>query len=113
VSRKSKPGHILVLVSVRMQPNPVKCCNCGRFSQLRILLGDFQFAELQRANCILGPAYFVLYVFFIFFILLNMFLAIVIDAYSEVKAKMSRHKHDFEMIHFFKKVKSSSEITIQ
>lgn len=78
-----------------------------RFSQLRILLGDFQFAELQQANCILGPAYFILYVFFIFFILLNMFLAIINDSYSEVKAEMSRHKHEFEMIHFFKKVKLS------
>jgi len=76
-----------------------------RFSQFRILLGDFKFAELQQADCILGPAYFILYVFFIFFILLNMFLAIINDAYSEVKAEMSRQKHEFEMIDFFKKVK--------
>lgn len=76
----------------------------GRFSQFRILLGDFKFAELQQANCILGPTYFILYVFFTFFILLNMFLAIINDAYSEVKAEMSRQKHEFEMIDFFKKV---------
>ena len=75
-----------------------------RLSQFRILLGDFKFVELQQANCILGPIYFVFYVFFIFFILLNMFLAIVNDAYSEVKAEMSRQKHEFEMVDFFKKV---------
>ena len=77
----------------------------GRFAQLRILLGDFKFSELQQANCILGPTYFVLFVFFTFFVLLNMFLAIVNDAYSEVKAEMSRQKHEFEMIDFFKKVR--------
>jgi len=33
-----------------------------------------------------------------------MFLAIVNDAYSEVKAEMSRQKHEFEMVDFFKKV---------
>jgi len=59
---------------------------------------------LQQANWIIGPAYFVVYIFFIFFILLNMFLAIINDAYSEVKAEMSRQKHEFEMIDFFKKV---------
>ena len=75
-----------------------------RLSQFRMLLGDFKYADLQQANYILGPAYFVFYVFFIFFILLNMFLAIVNDAYSEVKAEMSRQKHEFEMIDFFKKV---------
>ena len=83
-------------------------CGCNfvvsRLSQFRILLGDFKFSELQQANCILGPTYFVLYVFFIFFILLNMFLAIINDAYSEVKAEMSRQKHEFEMIDFFRKV---------
>jgi polycystin 2 len=73
------------------------------FSQFRILLGDFQFDELQNANRVLGPAYFVLYVFFVFFILLNMFLAIINDAYAEVKADMSRQKSEFEMIDFFKK----------
>jgi len=36
-----------------------------------------------------------------------MFLAIVNDAYSEVKSEMSRQKHEFEMIDFFKKVKHS------
>jgi len=80
------------------------CFVVDRLSQFRILLGEFKFVELHQANYILGPAYFVFYVFFIFFIFLNMFLAIINDAYSEVKAEMSRQKHEFEMIDFFKKV---------
>lgn len=73
------------------------------FSQFRILLGDFNFDDLERANRILGPVYFVLFVFFMFFILMNMFLAIIIDTYSEVKAELSHRKNDFEMTDYFKR----------
>ena len=53
----------------------------------------------------LGPAYFVLYVFFVFFVLLNMFLAIINDTYSEVKADIANQKSEFEMADYFKKVR--------
>ena len=68
------------------------------------MLGDFNFHELEAANRILGPAYFVLYVFFVFFVLLNMFLAIINDTYSEVKADISSQKNEFEMADYFKQV---------
>ncbi|POI33596.1 hypothetical protein CIB84_002653 [Bambusicola thoracicus] len=55
------------------------------FSQFRIVLGDFHF-ECLEVNSILGPIYYISFVFFVFFILLNMFLAIINDTYSEVKA---------------------------
>ncbi|XP_050761052.1 polycystic kidney disease 2-like 2 protein [Gymnogyps californianus] len=61
------------------------------FTQFRIVLGDFNFETTEAANRILGPIYFITFVFFVFFILLNMFLAIINDTYSEVKA-------DFEVI---------------
>ncbi|NXI96187.1 PK2L2 protein, partial [Psophia crepitans] len=61
------------------------------FTQFRIVLGDFNFETVEAANRILGPIYFITFVFFMFFILLNMFLAIINDTYSEVKA-------DFEVI---------------
>ena len=51
----------------------------------------------------LGPAYFVLYVFFVFFILLNMFLAIINDSYSEVKADLANQKNEFEVADYIKK----------
>lgn len=70
----------------------------------RIILGDFNFQELQQANRILGPAYFILYVFFVFFVLLNMFLAIINDTYSEVKAELADKENEFEMGDFFKTV---------
>ncbi|KAM9373275.1 polycystin-2-like protein 2 [Phaethornis superciliosus] len=55
------------------------------FTQFRIVLGDFEFEAIETVNKILGPLYFITFVFFVFFLLLNMFLAIINDAYSEVK----------------------------
>ncbi|NXI72724.1 PK2L2 protein, partial [Anseranas semipalmata] len=55
------------------------------FSQFRIVLGDFNFETIE-VNSILGPIYFISFVFCVFFVLLNMFLAIINDTYSEVKA---------------------------
>jgi len=73
------------------------------FTLFRIILGDFNFQELEEANRILGPIYFLLYVFFVFFVLLNMFLAIINDTYSEVKAELANQKSEFEMTDYFKK----------
>lgn len=40
------------------------------FTLLRTILGDFDFHELERAQRILGPIFFITYVFFVFFVLL-------------------------------------------
>ncbi|XP_076994678.1 polycystin-2-like protein 2 isoform X2 [Tamandua tetradactyla] len=74
------------------------------FAQFRIVLGDFNFAGIQQANRILGPVYFVTFIFFVFFVLLNMFLAIINDTYSEVKADYSiGRRPDFELGKMIKK----------
>ncbi|XP_061130484.1 polycystin-2 [Syngnathus typhle] len=73
------------------------------FTQFRIILGDFEFSEIEEANPVLGPVYFTTFVFFIFFILMNMFLAIINDTYSEVKADMSQQRSDMEMSDLIKK----------
>ncbi|XP_006007388.1 polycystin-2 [Latimeria chalumnae] len=73
------------------------------FTQFRIILGDFSFTEIEEANRVLGPIYFTTFVFFIFFILLNMFLAIINDTYSEVKADMAQQKTEMELADLIKK----------
>ncbi|XP_026160040.1 polycystin-2 [Mastacembelus armatus] len=73
------------------------------FTQFRIILGDFEFSEIETANPVLGPIYFTTFVFFIFFILMNMFLAIINDTYSEVKADMSQQRSEMEMTDLIKK----------
>jgi len=73
------------------------------FTLLRTILGDFNFHEIEAANRILGPIFFLSYVFFVFFVLLNMFLAIINDTYSEVKAEIAAQKNDFEIADYFKR----------
>ncbi|KAF7252827.1 Polycystin-2 [Varanus komodoensis] len=73
------------------------------FTQFRILLGDFDFTEIEEANRVLGPVYFTTFVFFMFFILLNMFLAIINDTYSEVKSDMAQQKSEMELSDLIKK----------
>uniref|UniRef100_A0A8B9QLI6 Polycystin-2 n=2 Tax=Apteryx owenii TaxID=8824 RepID=A0A8B9QLI6_APTOW len=73
------------------------------FTQFRIILGDFNFTEVEEANRILGPIYFTTFVFFMFFILLNMFLAIINDTYSEVKSDMAHQKAEMELSDLIRK----------
>lgn len=76
------------------------------FTLFRIILGDFDFHALEAANRVLGPIFFITYVFFVFFVLLNMFLAIINDTYAEVKSNIASQKSEFEIGDYFKKVKS-------
>lgn len=73
------------------------------FTLLRIILGDFDFPSLTQTSSFFGPLYFICYVFFVFFVLLNMFLAIINDSYSEVKADLAEQQHDFEVGDYFLK----------
>ncbi|XP_056626332.1 polycystin-2 isoform X1 [Triplophysa dalaica] len=73
------------------------------FTQFRIILGDFDFSEIEEADSVLGPIYFTTFVFFIFMILLNMFLAIINDTYSEVKADMAQQRSEMEITDLIKK----------
>ncbi|XP_067952038.1 polycystin-2-like [Watersipora subatra] len=71
-------------------------------TQLRIILGDFNFYELEATHPILGPLYFIIYIVFVFFILFNMFLAIINDTYSSVKEASAEKTNEFEVMDFFK-----------
>ena len=73
-------------------------------TQLRIILGDFNFAELENAHFALGPLYFIFYILVVFFILFNMFLAIINDTYSTVKADPG-NGNEFEVVDFFRGVR--------
>ncbi|XP_026079715.1 LOW QUALITY PROTEIN: polycystic kidney disease 2-like 1 protein [Carassius auratus] len=79
------------------------------FTQFRIILGDFDYNAIDQANRVLGPIYFFSYVFFVFFVLLNMFLAIINDTYSEVKSELASQKDEFQITDL---IKQSYEKTI-
>ncbi|KAL7056366.1 hypothetical protein AAHC03_020981 [Spirometra sp. Aus1] len=53
------------------------------FVLYRIILGDFNMEAIRAAHPVLGPLYFIIYVLFVFFVLLNMFLAIIGEAYAK------------------------------
>ncbi|XP_043917296.1 polycystin-2 isoform X2 [Protopterus annectens] len=73
------------------------------FTQFRIILGDFDFSAIEEANRVLGPLYFTTFVFLMFFILLNMFLAIINDTYTEVKVDMTQQKSEMELTDLIRK----------
>ncbi|VDN57480.1 unnamed protein product [Dracunculus medinensis] len=68
------------------------------FALFRTILGDFDYDALRKADRFLGPIFFFTYVFFVFFVLLNMFLAIINDSYVEVKSELVKAKNEVEMI---------------
>ncbi|PIC31593.1 hypothetical protein B9Z55_012242 [Caenorhabditis nigoni] len=74
------------------------------FALLRLILGDFNFSALENCNRFFGPAFFIAYVFFVSFILLNMFLAIINDSYVEVKAELARKKDGEGILDWFMNV---------
>ncbi|KAM8859856.1 polycystin-2-like protein 1 [Spinachia spinachia] len=91
-------GYLLFGTEVKSFSTFVKCI----FTQFRIILGDFDFDAIDQANRVLGPIYFVTYVFFVFFVLLNMFLAIINDTYSEVKEELSSQKDELQITDIIK-----------
>lgn len=60
-----------------------------------ILLGDFDYAAIYDSNKVMAPLLFYLLQVVMFFILLNMFLAIICDAYADVKGNQSEEDLNF------------------
>jgi hypothetical protein len=65
---------------------------------LKSLLGDFDLDELHRANYIMGPMMFALYVAVSVFVVLNVVIALVVDGYAEAKAELGR-KSQVHLLH--------------
>jgi hypothetical protein len=56
------------------------------YTLFRMMLGDFDFDPLRKENKLLGPLYFVMYTLLSSLLLLNMFVAIVMEGYDEVRS---------------------------
>ena len=69
-------------------------------TQTSILLGDFDYEELQRTNRLLGPIYFFTFMYFSVFYLLNMFMAIINDTFADVKSSNDKQQNEYEMVEF-------------
>ncbi|OQR93918.1 hypothetical protein THRCLA_08308 [Thraustotheca clavata] len=59
---------------------------------LCILQGELDLNELHKSNRILGPIFFVVFVTFMFFVILNMFIVVISDAYIDAKGELQLMK---------------------
>jgi len=64
----------------------------------RMALGDFDYAGLVATNATMARVLFYSYVIVVVFVVLSMFLALITDAYAEVKASEPPHEELFEQI---------------
>jgi len=58
------------------------------FTLMRSLLGDFDFVKLQEANQYMGPLLFIVFVVLAVFVVLNMLIAIISDAYDVTRREL-------------------------
>jgi hypothetical protein len=59
------------------------------YTLMRSLLGDFDFEKLRQGHMWMGPALFVLFVVLAVFVVLNMLIAIISDAYDKAKTEVA------------------------
>jgi len=65
-----------------------------------ILLGSFDYRAIDESAPILGPIFFFTFMVFGTFILMNMFLTIVLDVFSEVKQGIDEQENEYEIVDF-------------
>ena len=65
-----------------------------------ILLGSFDYLEIESAQPILGRLFFFSFMVFGTFILMNMFLTIVMDVFAEVKDSAMEQANEHEIVDF-------------
>ena len=67
---------------------------------LAMTLGKAYFMDLSHAEPVLGPVFFATFVIAIQFFLLNMFMAVIMDTYSDVNSEIDENSPEFEMAGF-------------
>lgn len=67
---------------------------------LAMTLGKAYFMDLSHAEPTLGPLFFSSFVIAIQFYLLNMFIAVIMDTYSDVSSEIDENSPEFEMAGF-------------
>lgn len=69
-------------------------------SLMDTLLGKFTLRAMVKANRIIGPIFFYSYTVSMVFILLNMFISIINDAFTEVRSDVEKQSNDYEIVDF-------------
>jgi len=71
------------------------------FSLVRALLGDFDFKDLQQSEPFIGPLLFLVYISVAYFVVLNMLIAIISDAYELSRSQLK----DMQQVDLLKSLK--------
>ena len=66
----------------------------------QMMLGRFDFSAMKTASAVLGPVFFFLYVVTVGYILVNMFITILNEAFTAVRKDVDKQGNDHEMVEF-------------
>jgi Polycystin cation channel len=77
-----------------------------RYTMFRISVGSYDVTAMADANRVLGPVFFVLYTFIVLFTMLNVFVAIINEAYQATKTVFGASSGRIYLLGFVKKVHS-------
>ena len=69
-------------------------------SLMDTILGKFTLKEMSSANRIIGPIFFYTYTISMVFVLINMFLSIINDAFTEVRSDVEKQSNEYEIVDF-------------
>lgn len=69
-------------------------------SVMGLLLGSFDFGEIETAQPIIGPIFFFTFMVFGNFIIMNMFLTIIMDVFGEVKDSISEDPEELVIVEY-------------
>ena len=64
------------------------------------ILGKFTLKEMFSANRVIGPIFFYTYTVTMVFVLINMFLSIINDAFAEVRSDVEKQSNEYEIVDF-------------
>ena len=75
-------------------PSPLNKTYSSRRSSahLRALLGEFEYEEMQKTDAVVGPLLFLTFMLLVLFVLVNMFIAILSEAYEKAKIEVRSEK---------------------
>ena len=90
-------GYLLFGSQLYAYQSVIQSC----YTMFRTMLGDFDLGAIENADRTFGPLYLMSYIFFVFFVLLNVFLAIINDTYGSVKEEVMAQKPKFQLGDFF------------
>eukprot|EP00112_Aurelia_sp_Birch-Aquarium-sp1_P013790 Seg2943.2 transcript_id=Seg2943.2/GoldUCD/mRNA.D3Y31 product=Polycystin-2 protein_id=Seg2943.2/GoldUCD/D3Y31 len=68
---------------------------------LSLLIRAKQFNNLEEANRVIGPLFFLSFAFSLGIVLMKMFLSIVVEAFRVVRKEMRKRKNKYEILDFY------------